>query len=54
MSGKKTYLVAAVSALYAILGLALGHLTYDQALQILQISGVAAALRTAIAKMQKN
>lgn len=48
--GKKTYLVAAASLVYAGLGLYLGHMNADQAFQIVQTSVIGMTLRAGIAK----
>lgn len=50
LEGKKTYLVSAGFVVYAILGVALGQLTPEQALQLV-LSGLGfATLRAGVAK----
>jgi hypothetical protein len=51
ISGKKTYIMAGLSVLYAIAGVLLGHIDYNTAVQIVIDSGLVAALRSGIAKV---
>lgn len=50
LQGKKSYIVAAATVLYGVLGLVLGHLTPDQAMQLILGGSGLAALRAGIAK----
>jgi hypothetical protein len=50
LDGKKLYLLAAGYTVYALLGLALGHLDWNQAFGMIMDSGLGATLRAAIAK----
>ena len=44
-AGYRTYTIAALTAIYAIIGLFLHQLDWPQALQLLQIAGIGAGLR---------
>lgn len=48
LKGKKTYLVAGVMFMYAISGLILGHLTSDQAFQVIMAALATAGIRHGI------
>jgi hypothetical protein len=50
LAGYKTYLVAAATVGYAVLGYMLGYLTQEQVIQLLPLGAGLAALRAAIAK----
>jgi hypothetical protein len=50
LAGKKLYILAAAYTLYALVGLALGLLDWNQAMSIFMESGLGATLRAAIAK----
>lgn len=51
LSGKKTYIVAGLSLVYAAIGWYLGHLSTDQAIQIAQTGVIGATLRDGIKKI---
>ncbi len=48
LSGYKTYIVAALSVVYAGIGYYLGHLSADDALNIAQTGVIGATLRNSI------
>jgi hypothetical protein len=50
LDGKKLYILAGGYTLYALIGLAIGHLDWNQAIAIIMESGLGATLRAAIAK----
>jgi hypothetical protein len=50
LAGKKLYLLAAAYTVYALIGLAVGMLDWNQAIAIIMESGLGATLRAAIAK----
>lgn len=52
LGGNKTYVVAALTAVYAILGAALGHLGVDQAIQLLLVAGGMVGFRSALKKLE--
>lgn len=47
-AGKKTFILSALLIVYAISGFFTGHLTFEQALQIFGLGGIATTLRLAI------
>ncbi len=49
LAGYKTYAIAALSVVYAIIGFYIGHLSADAALQIAQTGVLGATLRSGIA-----
>ena len=51
VSGNKSYAIAAILALYAVLGLVLGKSTLDEAITLLLQAGGLAGIRHAIAKL---
>ncbi len=54
IDGKKTYIVAVVSALYALLVLGWGQSNWNGALQVvIGFSGTLTGLRSALAKIEK-
>jgi hypothetical protein len=50
LAGKKLYILAGAYTLYALIGLAVGMLDWNQAMSIIMESGLGATLRAAIAK----
>ncbi len=50
VEGKKTYVMAALLAVYAISGAILGKMDWNNAIQLILGSGIGAALRAGIAK----
>ena len=52
LGGNKTYLVAALTAVYAILGAVLGHLSVDQMIQLLLATGGMVGFRSALKKLE--
>ena len=52
LANKKTYLAAAVMAVYAVSGLAMGYLEPTRGVEILMAAGAIVSLRLGIAKAQ--
>ena len=50
LSGKKTYLLSAALALYALLGLITGQLDQGKAIELFLQSGIFSAIRAGVAK----
>lgn len=50
INGYKSYIVAGATLLYALGGAVSGHLTPDQAIQLVLASGAVASLKHAISK----
>ena len=51
LSGKKTYLAAGVMALYALIGILTGWITWEQAVQLFLNAAGLIGLRSAIRKI---
>ncbi len=49
LAGKKTFILAGLQVLYAVSSATLGHITWDQAFQLIMQSGLVSALRHGIA-----
>lgn len=54
MDGSKTYIIAGLTAAYAIAGLAIGMHDFDTAITLLLGASCAGALRHGIAKSEAN
>lgn len=48
LSGKKTYIIAGLTLIYAVIGVVLGQFDTNAAIQLVLASGAIAALRAAI------
>jgi hypothetical protein len=54
LDGKKVYIIAGLTAVYAILGLIVGRLDFDTFVRLMSEAGFAGGLRHAVAKSSNN
>lgn len=52
MNGQKTYIVAALTALYAVLGLLLGYHEVNYAVELFIVAGGMVGIRSALKKQE--
>lgn len=53
LKGKKTYLLAFATVCYAIGGVVSGYVSWEEAFNIFQTSGLAATIRAGVASIQQ-